>query len=211
MWIGVALSSALTALRTFYQHRRNRRFYANDYFILFALLCHILTAIVYQIAMPPMYELANVGAQIIQPPPTFVDDANLFLRLQFALDMMLWTTSWAVKFSLLFFFWRLFDSVDSPMRVFWYIMCAIAGSSYIACIVLQQFACDPIQNFFIIGRPEPPELILFAVKLYKRSLLIIFRHLSFKSSLPVFCWRGYCCRLSWYESLNPPPGNFQFL
>jgi hypothetical protein len=118
MWIGVALSSAFTALRTFYQYCRNRRFYTNDFFMLFAMLCHIVIAII-QVAIPPIYELSNVATGIIPPPPTFVEDADFFLRLQFALDMMLWTTAWSVKFSLLFFFWHLFDSVDSPMRVFW--------------------------------------------------------------------------------------------
>ena len=83
------------------------------------MICHIATAITYQIAIPPMYELDLVGAGLIPPPANFIPDANYFLRLQLALDMMLWTTAWTVKLSLLFFFWRLFDSVDSPIRIFW--------------------------------------------------------------------------------------------
>jgi hypothetical protein len=130
-----------------------------------------------------MYQLANVGAGIIPPPPTFTEDANFFLRLQFALDMMLWSTSWLVKFSLLFFFWRLFDSVNTPLRAFWWIMCGITGSTYAGCVVLQQFACDPIRNFFIIGTfqhsPHVSHLTTY------RCLFISLRHLPFESGLPV--------------------------
>lgn len=64
---------------------------------------------------------------------------------------MLWTTLWAVKFSLVFFFWRLFDSVQTHMKIFWWIMCAIMASTWISGIVLQQFACDPIKDFFTFG------------------------------------------------------------
>lgn len=155
MWIGVALSLVFTALRTGLQYNRNRKFYSNDFFILFAMLCHIVTASVYQVAMPPMYEIAYVSAKLRPPAATFFEDANFFLRLQFALDLLLWTTSWAVKFSLLFFFWRLFDSVNSPMRIFWSIMCVITAASYIGCIILQTFACDPIQHFFTLGTHCP--------------------------------------------------------
>jgi hypothetical protein len=115
------------------------------------MLCHIITAILYQVAIPPMYELSYVGAQLKPITAGFMNRADLFLRLQFALDMMLWTTLWSVKFSLLFFFWRLFDSVQTPMKIFWWIMCAVTASTWIISVVLQQFACDPIKGFFTLG------------------------------------------------------------
>lgn len=111
------------------------------------MLCQIITAILYQVAIPLMYELAYAG------PTTagFMERASLFLQLQFAIDIMLWTTLWSVKFALLFFFWRLFDSVQTYMKIFWWIMCAITASTWIISIVLQQSACDPIKDFFTIG------------------------------------------------------------
>lgn len=151
MWVGVVLSAGFTALRTFYQYRSNRTFYSNDYLILLAMLFHLLSAAVYQVALPPMYELALVGAGILPVTENFAPNANFFLRLQFAVDYLLWTTTWLVKFSLLLFFWRLFDSVQSPMRIFWWIMCGITAATYITTLVIQLFACDPISNFFIIG------------------------------------------------------------
>jgi hypothetical protein len=152
MWIGVVLAAVLTALRTWYQFRKNRKFYANDFFILAAFIFHLATAVVNQVMIPPMYETELVGAGLQVPTANFVPHANLFLRLQFAADLLLWSTTWLVKASLLFFFWLLFDSVQSPMRIFWYIMCFLTAGTYVCSIVLQMFACHPLSNFFIIGK-----------------------------------------------------------
>ncbi|KAH8697813.1 hypothetical protein BGW36DRAFT_379522 [Talaromyces proteolyticus] len=150
-WVGVALALVLVAIRTYIQYRNAKRFFINDYWIFLAMLIHIATAIVYQTAIPAMYELAYVSAGV-EPTEGFTDRANMFLRLIFASDLLLWTTLWCVKFSLLFFFWRLFDSVQSPMRIFWWIMVAVTAATYSTSVVLQMFACFPIRDFFTIGR-----------------------------------------------------------
>jgi hypothetical protein len=152
MWAGVVLSIVFVALRTQVQFRNTSKFFINDYWIFFAIVCHLATAIVYQIAIPPMYDVQYFDYATQPMDAAFMDRASLFLRLQFALDFLLWTTLWAVKFSLLFFFWRLFDSVRTPVRVFWWTMCAITASTWITLVVLQNFACDPIKNFFTLGR-----------------------------------------------------------
>lgn len=99
-----------------------------------------------------MYELTYIGAGFRLPTEGFMERASLFLKLQYAADLLLWTTLWSVKFSLLFFFWRLFDSVNSSMRLFWWIMCGVTASTWITSVVLQEFACDPIGDFFTLGR-----------------------------------------------------------
>lgn len=152
MWIGLAFAVILVAIRTHVQYKSSQRLFVNDYWIFFALLCHFATAIVYQIAISPMYELAYVGAGLQLPRAGFMDRASLFLKLQYAADLLLWTTLWSVKFSLLFFFWRLFDSVNSSMRLFWWIMCGVTASTWITSVVLQEFACDPIRDFFTLGK-----------------------------------------------------------
>ena len=152
MWTGVAFSILLVTLRTYVQYKKSHRLFANDYFIFFALVMHVTAAILYQLAIPPMYELVNVGMGIIPAAPNFMARASLFLKLQFAVDYVLWTTLWAVKFSLLLFFWRLFDSVQSHARIFWWTMCGVTASTWIVAVVLQAHACDPIKDFFTLGR-----------------------------------------------------------
>ncbi|KAJ5690161.1 hypothetical protein N7462_004553 [Penicillium macrosclerotiorum] len=150
LWIGVALSFILVIIRTHAQYKSSKQLFINDYWIFFAVICHLATAIVYQFAMPPMYELTYIGAGLKLPTAGFMDRASLFLKLQYAADILLWTTLWSVKFSLLFFFWRLFDSVNSHMRLFWWIMCGVTAATWITSVVLQEFACDPIQDFFTL-------------------------------------------------------------
>ncbi|KAF3398193.1 hypothetical protein F1880_005673 [Penicillium rolfsii] len=152
LWIGVVLALVFVIIRTHTQYRTNKRLFINDYWIFFAILCHIATAIVYQIATPPMYELTYIGSGLRLPTEGFMDRASLFLKLQYAADILVWTTLWSVKFSLLFFFWKLFESVNSSMRLFWWVMCGVTASTWIVSVVLQEFACDPISDFFTLGK-----------------------------------------------------------
>lgn len=86
------------------------------------------------------------------PSQEMASGAQNFLPHQFALLLLLWTTLWAVKFSLLVFFWRLFDSVHTKARTFWYIMFVLTASTYIVTIFIQLFACGSPQNFFKLGK-----------------------------------------------------------
>jgi len=151
MWIGVTVAATLTVIRTWFQYRSNRKFYLNDYLIVSAFVFHLATAVVNQVMIPPMYELELVSAGLRPVTVHFIPRANLYLRLQVAADILLWTTTWLVKFSLLFFFWLLFNSVQTHMRIFWWIMCFMTAATYICCIVLQMFACSPIHKLFVIG------------------------------------------------------------
>ncbi|KAL4886724.1 hypothetical protein BJY04DRAFT_213480 [Aspergillus karnatakaensis] len=158
MWLGVALSTILVALRTRVQYTHARKFFLNDHFIFLALCTHIASGIVYQLAIPPMYEVQYQYTSYIIDPETgeldsdFMARASVFLRLQFAVDFLIWGTLWAVKFSLLFFFYRLFESVRSPVRVFWVAMVGVTAGSWVTLVVLQCFACDPLGNFFTLGK-----------------------------------------------------------
>lgn len=155
MWMGVAASVGFVILRTKIQYSSAKRFYLNDYFIFAALVLHLVSAILYQYAIPPMYQLVEVGMGLRQITADFPSSAAFFLKLQFAVDFTMWTTLWLVKFSLLYFFWRLFDSVQTPMRIFWWIMTFVTASTLIVAVVLQCHACDPLSNFFKLGTLFP--------------------------------------------------------
>lgn len=108
MWLGIIAAFDFLVARTLYQYRSNHKFYVNDLLILFVILCHGITGIIYQVAMPLMYQMELVEAGLRDIPADFVENVNLFLQFQFTLSILLWTTTWSVKFSLLSFFWLLF-------------------------------------------------------------------------------------------------------
>jgi hypothetical protein len=58
---------------------------------------------------------------------------------------------WSVKLSLLLFFWRLFDSLRTKMRIFWWVMCFVTASTFIVTVFLQLFACGSPGTFFKFG------------------------------------------------------------
>jgi hypothetical protein len=58
---------------------------------------------------------------------------------------------WAVKISLLLFFWRMFDSLHTRMRIFWHIMMFVVASTLLTTIFLQLFACGSPSAFFKLG------------------------------------------------------------
>jgi hypothetical protein len=141
-------------LRTWVQWRYAKKLFSNDYLIFGALACHIGATITCQLALPYMYDIEQLKLVLKKggtPTLQMAAMAQAFLGYQFALLFLLWTTLWAVKFSLLVFFWRLFDSVHTKARIFWYVMCGVTASTYIVTIFIQLFACDSPANFFKLG------------------------------------------------------------
>ncbi|KAL4782153.1 hypothetical protein BJX76DRAFT_369370 [Aspergillus varians] len=167
MWIGIILSIIFVAIRTRIQYLNSTKFFPNDYWIFFSIACHLATGIIYQIAIPPMYEVQTFNPATQKTDAAFMARASLFLKLQFAVDFLIWTTLWAVKFSLLSFFWRLFDSVRSPMKIFWWTMCGVTASTWVTLVVLQNLACDPIRNFFIFGKCSSARDIYYSNLVFK--------------------------------------------
>jgi hypothetical protein len=151
MWVGVGLAASFTAFRTVVQYQNNGKFFKNDYLIILALVFHIVTSSIQQVANPIMFNIQNLNAGLMTMPPDFLTREDIYLRLQFVLNITSWTTLWLVKFSLLFFFWRLFDSVQTLTRYFWWFMCCIAGATYITSIALQLATCNHVSDYFTIG------------------------------------------------------------
>ena len=170
LWVEFVLCVAFVGFRTFIQYRHNKKLFSNDWLILFALLCHFGSAITSQFMIPPMYDLEELKHTLATggtPPANAAERAALYLKYQFAVLITFWTTRtgssqsvlpfannsavWSVKFSLLLFFWRLFDSLRTRMRIFWFVMCFITGSTYIITVFIQLFACGSPATFFKTG------------------------------------------------------------
>ncbi|ETN43287.1 uncharacterized protein HMPREF1541_02446 [Cyphellophora europaea CBS 101466] len=151
IWIELVACFFFVTLRTWVQYRNSKRLFSNDWLIFAAIVCHAGAVAVCQLAIPYMYDIERLKLVLEAggtPSTQMVASAQTFLQFQFALLLLLWTTLWLVKFSLLIFFWRLFESVHTKVRIFWYIMLAVTASTYIVTIFVQLFACGSPQNFF---------------------------------------------------------------
>lgn len=160
MWTEIALCLVLVALRTWLQFRNTRRFYSNDFLIIFATTCHLLATIIYQLAAPTMYKFEEQKATLtagVVGAAERLDRETLYLRYHFCLLILLWVTLWAVKFSLLLFFWRMFDSIQTRAKAFWWVVCGLTASTFVVALFIQLFACETPANLFIVGKDAIPQ------------------------------------------------------
>ena len=154
MWVEIALCLGFVILRTWVQFRNTKKFYSNDLLIIFAMACHLLAAIIYQLALPVMYKIGKENMLLARggtPSERFTDRVELYLRYHFCLLILLWVTLWAVKFSLLLFFWRIFDSIQTRARLLWWTMCALTAATFTVALFLQLFACGSPSNLYKLG------------------------------------------------------------
>ena len=154
MWTCTGLAALFTALRSWLQFRHNKRWFANDYLLGVALILHLALSTTITVMTPNLYnglygilradELDLTTIDFLQP---------IYLKYQFAALIQLWTTLWTVKIAMLSFYWRLFTSVRTKARIFWWIIFGITIATWVVSVVLQTVACDPPSQPFNPGRP----------------------------------------------------------
>jgi len=135
-----------TAIR-FYVHRSISIDVACVYV---ALAILISTAGIYTKIAPIMFELDLVSSLEAAPTAGFEERADLYLRCQFALIVLFWTSVWAVKSSILMFYKDLFERLPRQKRYWWFVS-GYVGFSYLACWATQIASCWPISTYFSIG------------------------------------------------------------
>ena len=178
VWIGTVLAAIFTAARTRLQYLHNRRLYINDYLICLALIFQLVLSILYQIMSPPMYSLVAAMDGLEQITAANIIRFEYYLRLQFAVTYIFWSALWSVKLALLTFFWRLFDSVRTHVRPFWWVMCAVTIATWTISLFLQGFACKPAGSFFKLGmthrnRPKSLDTNNFQVDVALRAVYTV--------------------------------------
>ncbi|KAL6721081.1 hypothetical protein ACLMJK_000181 [Lecanora helva] len=94
-----------------------------------------------------MYEVLNVGSGLEKPGASFMSDASEFLKLQYALTMLYWSTLWAVKACFLAFFHRLVKGLKY-CRWAWWATVVITALSYAGCVITYPVSCT---SFVIVS------------------------------------------------------------
>lgn len=140
------------------QYLHNRRLYINDYLICLALIFQLTLSILYQIMSPPMYSLEAAMHDLEPVTASNILRFDYYLRLQFVATYVFWSALWSVKLTLLTFFWRMFESVRSHSRPFWWVMCSTIVATWTMSLFLQGFACKPISSLFKLGRSDSTRL-----------------------------------------------------
>lgn len=116
------------------------------------MLVHILQSVLYTVYLPSAYEMEPILAGLATPKPSHMPTFDYNLRLIFAITNMWWLGLWLVKLAMLAFYWRLFDSVRTHARLFWWFMFGVTISTFVISVLLNAFACQPLGSFYHFGK-----------------------------------------------------------
>lgn len=152
------MAIVFTILRTTIRAKLFRTLSADDASVIFALLVLVAVGVLCTYATPAIYELYIIdqpGSSEILVSPDAADQLNYFLRLQFAIIALFWTSVWAVKFSFLIYYKQLFAIIPGTYHVFvWRFSLLFTILAYVSCQVINLKSCTPISSDFQLGKMD---------------------------------------------------------
>lgn len=166
MWTGVSLATIFTIMRTTIRLHVSRRLFLDDAFVYFALTALIAMSVLYTLIGRTVFEIVLVGEDQEQPTLEFESQLPLFFKAQFAIILLFWTTLWAVKFSFLTYYQKLFVGLPGHMRKLWWAVVIFTAFAYIGCWITQLLACLPIQTYFNNQCGTPRDIFVGNLSLY---------------------------------------------
>lgn len=154
MWAGIGLASVFTIIRTIIRLRISKRLFLDDAFVYFALILLIVMGVLYSLVNDYLFEihLISVGMQL--PTAEFLATGTFFLKCQFAIIVLFWTTLWAVKLSFLMYYKNLFVGLPKHMQMSWWAVVIFSVLAYLGCWATQLASCVPISHYFLLGECE---------------------------------------------------------
>lgn len=150
IWLSVALAIVFVVLRTFIRLHVSKQISTDDVCIYIALAILISMAVLYNLVAPTMFWLDRVNSGQEKPTPDLLAPSDFYLRCQFAIILLFWTTLWLVKLSILMFYKSMFNRL--PLQItFWWVVVGFVALAYIGCWVTQLLSCYPIPTYFSLG------------------------------------------------------------
>ncbi|KAH7311803.1 hypothetical protein BKA65DRAFT_558443 [Rhexocercosporidium sp. MPI-PUGE-AT-0058] len=139
----LVLSCVFIALRTGARWFKTRQipFAAEDVFMYLALASFAIMTALYLDILGTLYNIQLIGAGLLPPYATLLDDLSVMLKEFFAVQFFFWSTLWCVKLSLLFMFQRLTTGLPTYSRVWWAVL-TFTILTYVGCVVSQFTSCS---------------------------------------------------------------------
>ncbi|KAL8644792.1 MAG: hypothetical protein Q9210_007070 [Variospora velana] len=161
IWLVVSIAIFFTLFRFTVRLYALRKLLADDIAVAAALGLLLSLAIMYKYAIPPMFEVVAVAEGREAFTTALLGRAAVYLKLQFAIIVLFWSTIWTVKVSFLTFYRSLFARLPEHMRG-WWLAVGFAVVTYLLCWGFQLGSCVPIPNYFILGACETPRDIRYS-------------------------------------------------
>ncbi|KAL8964719.1 MAG: hypothetical protein Q9183_004258 [Haloplaca sp. 2 TL-2023] len=150
IWLVVAMAILFAIVRFLIRVFALKKLLPDDFAVAAALVVLLSLAIMYEYATPIMFELDRITRGLDPFTPEFLPRAAIFLKLQFAIIVLFWTSIWVVKVSFLLFYRTLFTGLREHM-VNWWLVAGMTAITYLLCWAFQLGSCVPISDYFILG------------------------------------------------------------
>lgn len=120
IWAGTWLSFIFLGLRLVSRFRAEpRQIFVDDGLAIFAWILILVNAALWQWNASDMYYILDISSGLTGPDADFFSRLVIFARVQFAVELLFYTTLFAVKLSFLFFFRRLGERVRGHQYIWW--------------------------------------------------------------------------------------------
>lgn len=146
--MGVAIF--FTLIRTTIRLYLFRRLYADDICVYIALVSLLSTGVLITLIVPILFEFEYILHGQKGITTGFVQRVNYFLRMQFAIIVLFWTSIWGVKFSFLVWYRTLLAAPADRVALWWGVF-SFTILAYIGCWITQLQSCRPMSKYFSLG------------------------------------------------------------
>ena len=185
MWAGIGLATIFTIIRTIIRLHISRRIFMDDVFVYIALAVLIAMGVLYTLIMDELFEIVLVSEGRLPPTASFAAGIPFFLKSQFAIIVLFWTTLWAVKFSFLLYYKKLFVGLPGHMQKCWWAVVIFSLLAYLGCWATQIAACVPISSYFTGQCNTPRDIYVGNLSLYYAMAVDIICDILSKHNLQV--------------------------
>ncbi|KAF1840641.1 uncharacterized protein K460DRAFT_320915, partial [Cucurbitaria berberidis CBS 394.84] len=155
IWVLWGVSFTLTGLRGFLRWHSQRRLYADDHFVIFGFMSLTGLTAVITCVLPHFFLAGEYSKAVTKNPLTplplpqdeFVERTRTSLKLMFSQMLLFWTTLWAAKFSILFFFRRLVKGLPAYIKAWWACFVLVL-LLYLASMASNFLTCYPLTRYW---------------------------------------------------------------
>lgn len=166
MWAGIALATIFTIIKTIIRLHISKKLFIDDALVYIALIVLIIMGVLYTLVNDTIFEIILVSTGKLPATPSFFLRMTFFLRIQFAIIVLFWTALWAVKFSFLVYYKKLFIGLPGNMQKAWWAVSAFALCAYIGCWITQLTSCEPMSSYFNAQCTTPRDVYVSNLSLY---------------------------------------------
>lgn len=142
VWTAALLALLAVIIRLYSRFRGPRRLFWDDAVVIFAQMMVLTTAGLWQWAAKFMYYVLGANTELIANPslPKLFSDLQNWLHVQFAVELLYYTTLVLVKLSILLFLRRLGQNVQGK-RYMWWLITVFSVIVYVVSIGNMQYRC----------------------------------------------------------------------